>query len=98
LWGLDIRPEKSAEFTVSLKNRYDQPLKLKLEVLSLPEGWKAEFLTREDKEGRLSSLMLPAGEEQEFTVKVKTIPKRYRRALSDYNCSGERRQKSYPAA
>ncbi len=69
--GIDIRPEKSAEFTVSLKNRYDQPLKLKLEVLSLPEGWKAEFLTREDKEGRLSSLMLPAGKEQEFTVKVK---------------------------
>ncbi|WP_269851296.1 COG1470 family protein [Methanosarcina horonobensis] len=37
----------------------------------MPEGWKAEFLTEEDKEGRLASLMLPAGEEQEFTVKVK---------------------------
>ncbi|MHC1754945.1 MAG: NEW3 domain-containing protein [Methanosarcina sp.] len=71
IMGFDIRPEKTAEFAVSLKNRYDQPLKLKLEVLSLPEGWKAEFLTEEDKEGRLASLMLPAGEEQEFTVKVK---------------------------
>lgn len=72
--GLDIRPEDTAEFTVSLKNRYDQPLKLDLEILSLPEEWKAEFITEEDREGRLASVRLPEGAEQEFTVKVKPSP------------------------
>jgi len=69
--GLSIRPEKTAEFAVSLKNRYDQPLKLNLEVLSQPEGWNTEFVTEDDEDERLSSLMLAAGEEQAFTVKVK---------------------------
>ena len=69
--GFEIRPETTAEFSVSLKNRYDQPLKLDLEVLSLPEGWRAEFVNDEDEDERLSSLMLSAGEELAFTVKVK---------------------------
>lgn len=69
--GFEIRPETTAEFAVSLKNRYDQPLKLDLEVLSLPEGWRAEFVNDDDEEERLSSLMLSAGEELAFTVKVK---------------------------
>lgn len=68
--GIEIRPEDKAEFTVSIKNRYDQPLKLNLEVLSLPKAWKAEFIMKEEEKGRLSSLRLPAGEEQEFKVKV----------------------------
>lgn len=69
--GIGIRPEKTAEFAVTLKNRYDQPLKLDLEVLSLPEGWKVDFVNKENKEQRLASLMLKSGEEQAFTVKVK---------------------------
>jgi len=69
--GFEIRPETTAEFEVSLKNRYDQPLKLDLEVLSLPEGWRAEFVNDDDEEERLSSLMLSADEELDFTVKVK---------------------------
>jgi len=69
--GLEIRPEKTAEFSVSLKNRYDQPLKLNLEVLSQPEGWNTEFVTEDDEDERLSSMILAAGEEQAFTVKIK---------------------------
>jgi uncharacterized membrane protein len=69
--GIGIRPEKTAEFAVSLKNRYDQPLKLDLKALSFPEGWKVDFVDKENKDQRLSSLMLEAGEEQAFKVKVK---------------------------
>jgi uncharacterized membrane protein len=69
--GLAIRPEKTAEFAVSLRSRYDQPLKLNLKVLSQPEGWNTEFITKDDEEERLSSLLLAVGEEQAFTVKVK---------------------------
>lgn len=69
--GLAIRPEKTAEFAVSLRSRYDQPLKLNLKVLSQPEGWNTEFVTDDDEDERLSSFMLAAGEEQAFIVKVK---------------------------
>lgn len=69
--GFEIRPETTAEFALSLKNRYDQSLKLNLEVLSLPEGWRAEFINEEDEDERLSSLMLYGGEELDFTLKVK---------------------------
>lgn len=69
--GIGIRPEKTAEFAVSLKNRYDQPLKLDLKALSVPEGWKVDFVNEENKDQRLASLMLAAGEEQDFTIKVK---------------------------
>jgi uncharacterized membrane protein len=69
--GIGIRPEKTAVFAVSLKNRYDQPLKVDLKALSFPEGWKVDFIDKENKDQRLSSLMLPAGEEKAFTVKVK---------------------------
>jgi len=69
--GLAIRPEKTAEFAVSLRSRYDHPLKLNLEVLSQPKGWNTEFITNNNEDERLSSLMLAAGEEQAFTIKVK---------------------------
>lgn len=69
--GLAIRPEKTAEFAVSLRSRYDQPLKLNLEVLSQPEGWNTEFVTDDDEDERLSSFILAEGEEQIFIVKVK---------------------------
>jgi uncharacterized membrane protein len=69
--GVGIRPEKTAVFAVSLKNRYDQPLKLDLKALNFPEGWKVDIIDTENKDQRLSSLLLAAGEEQAFTVKVK---------------------------
>ncbi|MBE0522669.1 MAG: hypothetical protein IBX39_10455 [Candidatus Methanoperedenaceae archaeon] len=69
--GLEIRPENTAEFTVSLKNRYDQHIKLNLKTLSKPEGWNVEFLSDTDDKVRLTTLDLPAKGEQEFKVKVK---------------------------
>lgn len=54
-----------------LRSRYDQPLKLNLEVLSQPEGWNTEFVTDDDEDERLSSFILAEGEEQIFIVKVK---------------------------
>jgi len=69
--GLEIRPENTAEFTVSLKNRYDQYIKLNLKALSRPEGWNVEFLSDTDDKVRLTTLDLPAKGEQKFKVKVK---------------------------
>lgn len=69
--GLEIRPENTAEFAVSLKNRYDQQLKLNLKALDKPEGWNVEFLSDTDDKVRLATLELPDKGEQKFIVKVK---------------------------
>ncbi|MBU4077546.1 MAG: hypothetical protein KKI06_12750 [Euryarchaeota archaeon] len=69
--GLEVRPENAAEFIVSLKNRYDQQIKLNLKALSKPEGWNVEFLLDSDDDVRLTSLELPAKGEQKFKVKIK---------------------------
>lgn len=69
--GLEVRPENAAEFTVSLKNRYDQQIKLNLKALNKPEGWNVEFLSDTDDKVRLAALELPAKGEQKFKVKVK---------------------------
>ncbi len=69
--GLEVRPENTAEFAVSLKNRYDQQLKLNLKALNKPEGWNVEFLSDTDDKVRLTTLELPAKGEQKFIVKVK---------------------------
>ncbi|MDJ1421603.1 MAG: NEW3 domain-containing protein [Candidatus Methanoperedens sp.] len=69
--GLEVRPENVAEFIVSLKNRYDQHIKLNLKPLSKPEGWNVEFLSDTDDKVRLTTLDLPARGEQKFNVKVK---------------------------
>ncbi|MCX9010944.1 MAG: hypothetical protein OIN66_07470 [Candidatus Methanoperedens sp.] len=69
--GLEVRPENAAEFIVSLKNRYDQQIKLNLKALSKPEGWNVEFLLDSDDDIRLTSLELPAKGEQKFKVKIK---------------------------
>ncbi len=69
--GLEVRPENVAEFIVSLKNRYDQQIKLNLKALNKPEGWNVEFLLDSDDDVRLTSLELPARGEQKFRVKVK---------------------------
>ena len=69
--GLEVRPENTAEFTVSLKNRYDQRIKLNLRALNAPEGWNVEFISTSDDDMRLTSLELPAKGEQEFKVKIK---------------------------
>lgn len=72
--GLEVRPENTAEFAVSLKNRYDQQLKLNLKALDKPGGWNVEFLSDTDDEVRLTTLELPAKGEQKFKVKVKPSP------------------------
>ncbi len=72
--GLEVRPENTAEFTVSLKNRYDQQLKLNLKTLNKPEGWNVEFLSDTDDKVSLTTLELPAKGEQNFKVKVKPAP------------------------
>ncbi len=69
--GLEVRPENTADFTVSLKNRYDQQIKLNLKALNKPEGWNVEFLSDTNDKVRLTTLELPAKGEQEFKVKVK---------------------------
>ncbi|MCX9010118.1 MAG: hypothetical protein OIN66_03245 [Candidatus Methanoperedens sp.] len=72
--GLEVRPENTADFEVSLKNRYDQQLKLNLKALDRPEGWNVEFLSDTDDTVRLTTLELPAKGEQKFKVKVKPSP------------------------
>jgi len=72
--GLEVRPENTADFTVSLKNRFDQQFKLNLKALNKPEGWNVEFLSDTDDKVRLTTLELPAKGEQEFKVKVKPAP------------------------
>lgn len=69
--GIEVRPENTAEFVVSLKNRYDQLIKLNLKALNIPEGWNVDFISISDDDIRLASLELPAKGEQEFKVKVK---------------------------
>ncbi|MCX9079020.1 MAG: hypothetical protein OIN84_13725, partial [Candidatus Methanoperedens sp.] len=69
--GLEVRPENTAEFAVSLKNRYDQQLKLNLKALDKPQGWNVEFLSDTDDNVRLTTLELPAKGEQNFIVKIK---------------------------
>lgn len=69
--GLEVRPENTADFIVSLKNRYDQQLKLNLKALDKPEGWNVEFLSDTDDKVRLTTLELPAKSEQKFKVKIK---------------------------
>ncbi|SNQ59638.1 COG1470 family protein [Candidatus Methanoperedens nitratireducens] len=69
--GLEVRPENVAEFIVSLKNKYDQQIKLNLKALNKPEGWNVEFLLDSDDDVRLTTLELPAKGEQKFKVKVK---------------------------
>ena len=69
--GLEVRPENTAEFTISLKNRYDQQLKLNLKALDKPQGWNIEFLSDTDDKVRLTTLELPAKGEQKFYVKIK---------------------------
>lgn len=72
--GLEVRPENTADFTVSLKNRFDQQFKLNLKALNKPEGWNVEFLSDTDDKVRLTTLELPAKGEQNFKVRVKTSP------------------------
>jgi len=69
--GLEIRPENTAEFIVSLKNRYDKAIRLNLKTLSKPEDWKVEFLSDSDDNVRLTTLELPAKGELKFKVRVK---------------------------
>ena len=69
--GLEVRPENTAEFAVSLNNRYDQQLKLNLKALDKPQGWNVEFLSDTDDNVRLTTLELPAKGEQNFIVKIK---------------------------
>lgn len=72
--GLEVRPENTADFIVSLKNRYDQQIKLNLKSLNKPDGWNVEFLSDTDDKVRLTTLEIPAKSEQKFKVKVKPSP------------------------
>lgn len=69
--GLEIRPETSAEFIVTLKNRYDQRMPLNLKTMEKPQNWNVEFLSVEDEDLRITTLEMPAGGEQKLKVRVK---------------------------
>jgi uncharacterized membrane protein len=69
--GLEIRPETSAEFIVTLKNRYDQRMSLNLKTMEKPQNWNVEFLAVEDEDLRITALEMPAGGEQKLKVRVK---------------------------
>ncbi len=82
--GLEVRPENTAEFIMSLKNRFDQQMKLNLKAISKPAGWNVEFFSdsetvdkKTDNTGdkmRLTMFDLPPKSEQKFRIKVKPAP------------------------